>query len=98
MFSQSYFSGKISHDLLGSVEIPLKNIPASGVCNFCELTYLLTKDIYFLSIRLSLSPGEWLVEPGEARDEEAEGARRNPSHYDPQVLNCLNIFWTEHHI
>ena len=32
------------------------------------------------------------MEPGEARDEEAEGARRNPSHYDPQVLNCFFFF------
>ena len=42
-------------------------------------------------IRLSLSPGEWLVEPREAGDEETEGARRNPSHYDPQVLNSFEL-------
>ena len=52
----------------------------------------LRKTIIFLSIRLPLSPGEWLVEPGEAGDEEAEGARRNPSHHDPQVLKSLNSF------
>ena len=48
MFSQSYFSGKISHDLLGSVEIPLKNIPASGVRISAKLKDFLTKDNYFL--------------------------------------------------
>ena len=90
MFLQSYFSGKISHDLLGSVEIPLKNIPASGVSIFCKINVFFWRNtIISLSIRLSLSPGEWLVESGEAWDEEAEGARRNPSHHDPQVLNCF---------
>ena len=37
MSSKFNFSGKISHDLLGSVEIPLKNIPASGVCTFWKI-------------------------------------------------------------
>ena len=99
MSLQSYFSGKISHDLLGSVEIPLKNIPASGVCTFCKINvFFWRKTIIFLSIRLPLSQGEWLVEPGEAWDEEAEGARRNPSHHDPQVLRSLNRIWTEYQI
>ena len=35
--------------------------------------------------------GERVVQPGEARDEEAEGSRRNSSDNDPQVTTGFEI-------
>ena len=32
--------------------------------------------------------GERVVQPGEARDKEAKGSRRNPPDNDPQVTTC----------
>ena len=46
----------------------------------------------FPTLKKYATPGERMVQPGEARDEEAEGSRRNPSDNDPQVTKLTMKF------
>ena len=76
MSSQFNFSGKISHDLLGSVEIPLKNIPASGVRNFCKIKRFFDKRQLFSCQKDSLChqvSGWWNLEKPETKKQKARG-------------------------